>query len=73
MIASDQLASIVPDEKLVASLVPALVCQVLGSARANGVGSVTWTWEIGPNTGADTALATIVCGAGMLRRRFTIR
>ena len=41
--------------------------------RANAVGSVTWTWEIGPNTGAGTALATIVCGAGTLRRRFTIR
>ena len=45
----------------------------LGSARANAVGSVTWTWEIGPNTGAGTALATIACGAGTLRRGFTIR
>jgi len=67
-----------PDRNLFTPLVPKLVFVVsgsrgLGSARANADGSVMWTWEIGPNTGAGTLLATIVYGADTLRRGFTIR
>jgi hypothetical protein len=44
----------------------------LGSARANGAGNVSWTWEIGPSTGPGTAHATVTCGAGTVSRSFTI-
>jgi len=44
----------------------------LGSARANGAGNVTWTWEIGPSTDPGTAHATVTCGAGTVSRGFTI-
>jgi phosphatidylserine/phosphatidylglycerophosphate/cardiolipin synthase-like enzyme len=45
----------------------------LGTARANGAGDVTWTWEIGPSTDRGSALATVTCSAGTVRRSFTIR
>jgi len=44
----------------------------LGSARANGAGNVSWTWEIGPSTDPGTAHATVTCGAGTVSRGFTI-
>ena len=44
----------------------------LGSARAAANGDVTWTWEIGPSTGAGTARADISCGAGSVERGFSI-
>lgn len=45
----------------------------LGSERANAGGDDTWTWEVGPSTDRGTAHATITCGAGTVRRNFTIR
>ncbi len=44
----------------------------LGVRRTNSAGNVIWTWEIGANTDPGTAQAMITCGAGSVRRDFTI-
>lgn len=44
----------------------------LGAATADAAGRVTWTWWIGPSTGAGTARATLICAAGRASATFAI-
>ncbi|MCL2188847.1 MAG: thermonuclease family protein [Defluviitaleaceae bacterium] len=44
----------------------------LGYATSNGEGIVSWTWLVGPNTGAGTQRATISGGGKMVRHEIRI-
>lgn len=44
----------------------------LGTGTANASGVVTWTWEIGPTTGAGSANVTVICGTKVALATFII-
>jgi hypothetical protein len=44
----------------------------LGETVANASGDATWSWEIGPTTGAGTAHVSVTCSAGVAIGSFII-
>lgn len=44
----------------------------LGATTANASGDATWTWQIGPTTGAGTGHVSVTCSAGVAYGTFII-
>lgn len=44
----------------------------VGATTANASGDATWTWQIGPTTGAGTAHVSVTCSAGVAYGTFII-